>query len=236
MIICPNCNTQNSPLNVKCSKCGSFIQARVPNLDLFETVWQIIEKPLPTFRKICLSEQKNYVYALFSFFGIGLLFASFWYINLGNRMPSLLEILIFGLLGGPFAGVIALLSLSWLLFLVSKYIFRKSGKFRNLLSVTAYSSSPVVISVIFVLPVELIVFGLYLFTNNPSAQVLKPLPFYVLITLDGVVALYSMVLFTLGIKVANEMSLIKSIIVSLICLVIFIFGIFLLLTFIKNVI
>jgi hypothetical protein len=150
--------------------------------------------------------------------------------------PHLLNLIFFGLAIGPFLGVILLLIIGILLYLISKFIFRTEGTFRNLLVITAYSMTPIVFSTILILPVVLIIFGLYFFMNNPSPYIIKPAPYYILISLDGICVLYSFILFFIGIKVANNIKFFKSIVITIIILAILILLIYLVLQFVKTLI
>ncbi len=217
-IVCGNCKTINSNLNAKCKSCGSFLQTRVPNLNLFDTMWEVIEKPKETFQKICLSEQKNYVFLLFSIAGLGLIFTAYWYAKIGEHYSNLLFLLLPALAIGPISGVLLFYLFTYLSFQISVKIFKTDVTLRNLRAVIAYSLVPIVFATIFILPVELIVFGLYFFTESPSPQLYKPLAFYVLISLDILCVLYSLVLFYKGIGVSNNFGKKKNIFAWLIFL------------------
>jgi hypothetical protein len=220
-IDCTNCKTVNSVLNPKCKKCGSFLQRRVPNLNLSETMWEIIEKPKDTFFKICLSEQKNYVFLMFAIFGIGLIFTSFWYSGAGGHYANLLNLLVHGLAFGPFIGVIVFYIFTYLAFMISSKIFKTETTLRNIRAVTAYSLVPVVFATIFILPTELIVFGLYFFTINPSPYMFKPEAYIALMSLDCLSVLYSMILFYVGITISNNIGKIKALVLTLILIFVF---------------
>ena len=45
MISCSVCAHPNDDLDTVCVQCGSFIQDRIPNLDFFSTMWQVVESP-----------------------------------------------------------------------------------------------------------------------------------------------------------------------------------------------
>jgi hypothetical protein len=221
VITCTNCKTQNSILNSKCKECGSIIQRRVPNLDLVDTMWQVMERPKETFLKICLSEQKNYVFLIFAFIGIGLVFTAFWHSGAGEHYNNLLYILLQGLALGPFVGVIVFYIFSRLSYLITKHIFKTEVTLRNLRAVTAYALVPSLFATILILPTELIVFGLYFFTNNPSPLMYKPQAYYVLISLDILCIIHSIFLFYVGIRVSNNTKKIKSLFITIILLVVF---------------
>ena len=221
VIECTNCKTSNSILNAKCKNCGSFLQRRIPNLNLFDTIWEIIEKPKEAFLKICLAEQKNYIFLIFSIVGIALIFTSFWYAGAGEQFPNLLNLLIIGLVSGPFIGVIIFYIFTHLAFLISSKIFKTEITLRNIRAITGYSLVPAIFATLFVLPAELIAFGLYFFTTNPSPVMFKPEAYYVLMALDTLSVLYSMILFYVGILISNNIGRIKTLFLTIILIFVF---------------
>jgi len=226
-IICKTCNKTNSVLNTKCNSCGSILQGRVPNLNLFEVIWEVIEFPKKTFLKICLSEQKNYVYLHFSIIGIGLLFTKFWFNAVGQFYPNLLNLLIYGTTLGPFVGLLLFFIFTRCSYFIVSKIFKTEATQRNITAITAYAFVPLLFATIFILTTKIIVFGIYLFTIMPSPQYIKPLVFYILSAFDILCVLYSVILFFIGISVSNNVSILKSLFITFILLVVFALIIFL---------
>jgi len=220
-IKCSNCGEENSFLNQKCKKCGGFIQQRVPNLNLFETMIEVLEKPSVTFHKICLSEQKNYIFLLFSFTGFSLLFALYSFTSFGRLYSNLLYLLLPSLVFGPLLGIFNLSLFSYFSFFITGKILKGESTLRNIRAIIAYSLIPIVLATLFVLPTELIIFGMYLFTNAPSPAVYKPIPYYILISLDVISVIYSLFLFYKGLKVANNFNELKTFYGFIILLIIF---------------
>jgi hypothetical protein len=60
---------------------------------------------------------------------------------------------------------------------------------------------PAILSAVFILPIEFLTFGIYFFTSNPSPYTIKPASYILLLCLDGLFALWSIVLLFIGIKV-----------------------------------
>jgi hypothetical protein len=226
-ITCKTCGIANSILRTKCSGCGSILQGRIPNLNLFEVIWEIIEQPKKTFLKICLSEQKNYVYLLFSIIGIGFLFTKFWFNGIGQYYPNLLNLLIYGMVFGPVVGVLIFFIFTRCSYFIASKIFKTEVTRKNITAVTAYSFVPILFSTIFILTTKLIVFGIYLFTTYPSPQYIKPEVFYILSALDILCLLYTMFLFFIGILVSSNASIFKSVFITFTLLVFFALIIFL---------
>ena len=213
MITCSVCQTENDEFSIVCKKCGGFLQNRVPNLDLFEVLWKMIESPRNAFRKIILADHKNYALFLYSLTGIAITFAGFSYFKLGDRIENILLIIFLGILIGiPFGLVLCpiVTSLHWCL---TKLLGTRAS-FRNSLGITSYSLTPVIISMVVVLPVELLTFGMYFFTFNPPPITIKPISYLLLIGLDVVLTIWAWFLMVIGTNVGNQISVWKSILVS----------------------
>lgn len=212
MIICPVCHSENDNYATVCSNCKGFLQNRIPNLDLFETVWGIVESPRATFHQVTLAEHKNYSVFLFTLFGISLSFTSFWYLRLGNRFDTLLELIVWALGVGVVTGLGLVLILPVSYHLSARAMGGKSG-FRSSLGLLSYSLVPVVASLFFVLPVELLTFGMYLFTANPHPYTIKPVSYVALVSFDVGVSLWSFILAVLATSTGHQMSIIRAIVV-----------------------
>jgi hypothetical protein len=214
MIQCPVCHVDNDDFAITCAQCKGFIQDRVPNLNLFETGWTVLESPHKAFRTITLAEHKNYVLFLFTLFGISLSFTGFWLLRLGRYFENLLD-LIGSALG---AGIVLGLAAAGILTLAYHWIARllggKSG-FRSSLGVLAYSLTPIALTLFVILPIELLTFGMYMFTGNPHPYSIKPVSYVIMIGFDSVVALWSVILAVLGTRIGHQMSTARSMLVVL---------------------
>ena len=203
------CGTENDDFAVVCVSCKGYIQAKVDTLDLFRTIWGLIESPGSTFRRIALAGSKNYVLPLTFAFGIALVYAMLWRGNYGVREPQLTTLLGIGVVAGPVLGGILFWVLSRILSAVSRATGRKIAK-RNAFALFAYAASPVVLSLVIVFPLEIAVFGVYLFDNNPPPIVLNPAAFVVLAGLDVIASVWFVVLLGIGIRVMGGGSRIMS--------------------------
>ena len=206
MISCPVCGEQNDDLAVVCRACKSYIQAKVDTLDLFSTIWGLIESPSATFRRIVLSRNKNYVILLSCTFGIALVYAAFWYGNLGRRFSNVLVVLGAGLIAGPAAGILFALASAFLVRGIAR-LFGGRSTFKNIFSVFAYAMVPVLFSLVLVLPVEVAIFGQYFFDNNPSPLVISPFLYLALLGFDAIAVLWAWVLLVVGTKVAHGLAM-----------------------------
>jgi hypothetical protein len=210
---CPVCGTENDDFAVVCVSCKGYIQAKVDTLDLFQTIWGLTESPGATFRRIGLARSKNYVIPLTFAFGIALVYALLWHGNYGVREPQLITLLGIGLLAGPVLGVILFFALSRLLTAASRVTGRKITG-RNAFALFAYAASPVVLSLVLVFPIEIAVFGVYLFDSNPPPIVLNPLAFIILAGLDVIAGVWSLVLLGIGIRVMGGCSRLVSVVLT----------------------
>ncbi|RPI04482.1 MAG: YIP1 family protein [Ignavibacteriae bacterium] len=213
MITCSVCQAENDQYVTICKQCGGYLQNRVPNLDLFDVLWKIIENPKNAFQLIVRSEHKNYAVFLYTLSGIALSFAGLWHFKLGDRFENILLIIFLAILIGIPMGLVLSPIASSLHWMISKILGCKTS-FRNSLGITSYSLTPVVLSLFFVLPVELLTFGMYLFTFNPPPITVKPMPYVILIGFDGLLTLWSWVLLIIGTKVGNQTSWWKSVTIS----------------------
>lgn len=199
MLKCPVCGAENGDLDVVCKSCKGFMQAKVDTLDLFSTVWGLLERPRRTFRRIALAKSKNYVIPLSAAFGMVMVYLYLWHWQAAVRIPSLLTLLGIGLLAGPPLGnlFVALCAVA------VRFILRLGGvtlAFRNTFAVLAYAGVPLVSTLLLVFPLQVAIFGAYFFDNNPPPMVINPVAYIGLMGLDALAAAWSVVLLLLGLR------------------------------------
>lgn len=219
MVQCPTCSFENGEFATICSNCRAFLQNRVPNLNFFDTSWGILESPFKTFRIIGIAEHKNYAFFLFCCMGIALSFTAAWYLKLGSFFETLLDLIPFlvGLgvvLGGVFALVLPFLHQRITKAMGARAIVRQSY------GVLAYSFVPILLSLLLVLPIELLTFGMYMFTSNPHPAVIKPVSYYVLVGFDVLLGGWTLVLAVLGTRVVQRVSMMRSALAALLLMII----------------
>lgn len=215
MIECPVCSTNNGDLSVVCKKCGGYLQTRVQTLDLFDTLWMLIESPKSAFKRISLSEQKNYIHFLAAVSGIGFAFCWLWRVRGGMLFDNNLQILILaGLLTGPVVGIIVLY-LGSIFYYLGARLLKGMSRFRDAKAVLAYAMVPLTLATILLLPLELGFFGMSFFTSNPSPMVLKPVSYIVLIGMDGLAVVWSYILLVIGTRVLFSKGRLLSVALSL---------------------
>jgi len=200
----------NSDLAVVCSNCGGFLQARVATLDFFDTIWQLIESPRRAMRKIALSMHKNYSVLLSGLYGINLAFFFMWLFSLGEEFDNVLYLMFTAFLIGPPAGLIHLGLVGAFGVAVGK-VFGAVLRFIDVFAAAAYATVPLVFALVFVLPIEILTFGLYLFSDNPSPLVIKPVSYILFLILDGIASFWSFSLLVIGIQTVAGLNFWKSI-------------------------
>jgi hypothetical protein len=200
MITCPLCQTSNHHLAITCTSCGSFLQTRVDTLDLFTTSWNLIERPTKAFYTIAVARHKNYMLPLSAIAGIAFTFAFFWIIKAGEYAETFLHLMTAGIVTGPVVGILSVLLYSLILTSIA-HLLGIEARLKNAFAITAYALVPVIITVIVLLPIEVMTFGPYFFTRNPSPYQLKPLSYILLIGLDGLFSLWTVSLCVVGAKV-----------------------------------
>ncbi len=213
MIQCPVCSHQNEELALLCVSCGSFVQDRVPTLDFFATMWQLIEFPGAALKRIVLAEHKNYVLMLAMFFGISVGFGLFWSAHAGDQYSNIIHLI----LAASSVGFCIAVPLFFLMTGMTHGLMRLSGgrgAWRNTYAMVGWGLFPFSFTTIVVLPIELAAFGLLFFSNNPHPFEVKPLVYAVLIGIDGLMALWSLVIGARGLALAHSVSLWKSILVA----------------------
>lgn len=214
MITCPVCQKANHHLAPICEFCGCFLQQKIDNLNLFEMMWRMVESPRRAFQTIARARHKNYMIVLSSLAGVGFAFTLFWFLNVGDILTDLISLVAYGVSFGLFLGPIFILFFSIFVKLVTLFN-RTKVRFRNIYSVSSYALMPVVATVFSLLPIELLTFGVYMFSRNPSPYTLKPFSYVIILGLDGLCALWTVILFVMGMRVLLDSGWRKAILVAL---------------------
>ncbi len=215
MITCPVCNSSNHHLAVTCKSCGSFIQKRVENLDLFSVAWKVIEHPSQAFHDIAVARHKNYAFFLASVAGIGLSFGLFWAVHAAEFTDSILSIIAAGLVTGPVAGILTFLFLAAILTALAT-LGGVSVRYRNSMAVVAYAFLPLVLCTVISIPMELLSFGTFFYSSNPSPYILKPVSYMMILGLKFLFSLWMVALMIVGSKELFGSGWLKSLIITIV--------------------
>ena len=189
-VTCQHCKSENPFYRTTCLNCKSHLRDRVYNLDLWKTIGLLIVNPSEAFKIIIFSEQKNFILFI-------LIFASFKYL-ITTRFVAMSTLGEFQTSTGLIVSyLIVLACISGFMFLFA-FLFTLIGKnfslqtrFKDNLAILCYTQSTHVISLFILFPIELIVFGDYIFSLNPSPFVLKKNIAYLLSGIEIVFILWS---------------------------------------------
>lgn len=198
MITCPHCGTENPFYKYTCANCKAYLRDKVYNLDLWQMIGLIIESPVKAFKRVIQSEHKNFIYLIIVLFAVKV-FIDAGFVSILNYGNSSLRIsLLPGLLISVGASILVIWIFTFLLFSVNKASGLKT-RIRDNNAVLIYSLIPYSFALIVLFPVELIIFGQYLFSNNPSPFDLKPGIAYTLLAFEGLLVLWGIFLSISGI-------------------------------------
>ncbi|MEO8398761.1 MAG: YIP1 family protein [Ignavibacteriaceae bacterium] len=196
-IICGNCKTENLFYQLTCENCGAYIRDRVNNIDLWNILGLIIENPRKAFKIIINSEHKNFVFVILFFASIKFYIDSI-FISLLSPESKTVHTNIFLDYSFIFIQVfLIIVILSFLFSLIEKslgLITRSKDNF----AIITYSLVPHFFAAIIIFPIELILFGEYLFSTNPSPFELKGTLAYTLLVFETLIIIWSFFLLTIG--------------------------------------
>lgn len=212
--ICTVCGTENSEHATICTSCGSFLQNRVPTLDLFRTAWGVLEHPERTFRTITRAEHKNYAFFLFALGGILPGMICFHYFRAGLFFPSLLTLIPLGVIVGFLFGTLTAPLGAGVLGGLSRLV-GGDGSFRNGLGIAAYALVPTIMIGIVTLPIQWLTFGEYQYTLNPHPDTINVVSYWMLNVLQWAAAVWSGVLLLQGVRVSMRLGTGKAVIPAL---------------------
>ncbi len=211
-ITCSNCSAENPPYAYTCKNCNSFIRERVFNIDLWNVIGLLIESPKKAFELIVLSEHKNFISFLLIFIAVKMLvntrFISL--ISLGSFNPSTSLYLSYLIISGILVVYLILFSIC---FTFINKLLQINTRFRDNFTVITYSLLPNVFGIIFLFIIELVVFGEYLFSINPTPFVIKGITAYIFAGAEILLIVWSVILTLNAFKVQTD-SLLYSIIYS----------------------
>jgi hypothetical protein len=225
MLKCPVCATENDDLALTCRSCKSYLQAKVDTIDLFAALWGLMEAPHRTFKRIVLSAHKNYVVILGALQGIAALVAVARWQHLGRGVEVTLVLGLATVLG-ILAGIAVQFILGSFIVQVARSLGGR-GTFRNTRAVIAYAGIPLTLWLLVMVPIEFGVFGKYLFEGNPSPAVIQPVLYYVLLTIEVLLAAWSLYLLAVGVGIAHGIPTARGVVVVGVVFLILAFALFL---------
>lgn len=213
-VICKNCQAENPFYKSICENCKSYLRARVYNIDLGNIIARLIDSPTNGFKTIIYSEHKNFLVFLILIsvlkFEIDTIFISLFFkkeiISLSNFAPGYLLLVL--ILAGVF------LLFSYLVTILNKKIGYET-RVKDNFSIYFYSFLPHIFALIVLFPLELVMFGEYLFSVNPSPFAIKESIAYTLLILELLIVIWSLFL-TIMANYAQTKNVSYSIVISII--------------------
>lgn len=202
-IICQNCKQENSFYKSNCSKCGSILRTRVVNIDLWHTIWLLIESPKEAFKTIIFAEHKNFTILLSIFIAMKLFINSYFTINiLYSGIYSTQHVYTeFGLT------ILSVMIAAAVLAFIYKYfarLFNIEVRFRDNYSILIFSFLPMITMLVFLFPVEYALFGSHWIFFNPSPFEMKGNAAYILSIIEMIAMLWTIILLVKGISLQTK--------------------------------
>jgi len=193
-IICENCKHENVLYQSTCKECGHYLRSTVVNIDLWNTVWSLFEKPTKTIKKIIFAQHKNFLLFLLFFLSVKTyLVFTVLHTAFGENYK-----ISFSILNGFYCAIVSFITI--LLFVkVITIIFNTPNiitRYKDNLVLTVYSFVPTFLAMFILTPIEYGIFGIHWFDYNPSPFLIKEATAYILIIIEILMLLWS--LFLLG--------------------------------------
>ena len=199
---CKKCEHINPVYKNICEECKSFLREKVANIDLWDTIREIIEEPTAAFQQIIFSEHKNFILFITFIIAIKNLIIS--------RFISVPQLGSNGVTTSFILSLTLVLVLTIILFFLItsiqlKLYFMKGIqlRFRDIYAVNSYVFIPYLFGLFFIFPVEIIVLGGNIFSNNPYSFQIKSTITYILMGIEFIVAIWSFILFYKSILVVG---------------------------------
>lgn len=182
LVTCNNCKTDNELFRFNCKNCGNVLHNKIANIDVWQSLVELLDSPTKAFIKIIYSERKNFAY-LFFFLGIikiiltRNLWTNLFAIQKSNSLATELFISIF-----PFVAFLSFMKLF-------SYIKKIKIRMKDLFALYGYGFLPVVLLSIILFPVEYGIFGNSWITFLPSPFILKTNIAFLFVILESIMIL-----------------------------------------------
>jgi len=210
IIVCKNCKTSNPFHQLTCLNCKGYLRERVYNLDLWKLLEQLIESPIKGFTKIIHSEQKNFIIFIIVLVSIKFFINTifFFLINAQNNLSSLNGIRNYFII---LTSVTLIILIFTILIKITNRLLNNITRVKDIFSILSYTLVPNIFALVILFPLELIFFGEYLFSNNPSPFLIKEIAAYIMLVLEILMILWTyffsiMALFTLTKRIIYSVS------------------------------
>jgi len=191
-LLCKSCNTQNPHYQHICINCKNYLRERVVNIDLWKTTGMLTESPVKGFKQLIFSEHKNFIFLIIFFASIKLLIDSIFIgISYGAYYPLSNFIIKYIFMLAMVTGFLYLFAI------ILNAIDKKAGyssRVKDHFAIFTYSLIPHVAGLVSVFVIELVLFGGYLFSYQPSPFDIKEFLAYTLLVFEFLVIAWSIFL------------------------------------------
>lgn len=211
---CKNCGHENALFRLNCTECNNYLRARVWNIDLWHDIRLLIESPTKGFQDIIWSEHKNFVVFIIIISTIKLMVDSFFLNMITENIVFLQHSFFMDYLLVLTEFVIFLILFTFVVWYINKLISIET-RIRDVFAIITYSFIPSIFALVSLFLVEIILFGSFLFSVNPSPLIIKPMLAYTLLVLEILVILWSAFLLAFGFYTQTKLKL-YSIVLSVI--------------------
>jgi hypothetical protein len=160
----------------------------------------MIEAPADTLLRFARSEQKNYVHVLFALLGPLFMALALVLAGAGDRELSFATMLFVIGAGGPVLGLLIYPLVALTAVRMLGWFYGLDLRYRLVAGYIAYASTPLMWCSVLLLPLQLAIFGITLFSTNPPGWSLLPLPFWLLAGLEIVALVWSVLLIPFSLR------------------------------------
>lgn len=192
--VCENCGTKNALYALNCTKCKSYLRERVVNIDLGSFIFRLIEEPFVSLRRVIYAEHKNYSIVFFILLLLKVFSISFIVRNFLPLQKFDFHYFWIYFLNITVYFIPIFLLLSFLVFKMHQS-FGNKERLKDQFATFTFASTPAIMSIVLLLPVEFALFGTYWFTFNPSPFFMKSAVAYLLFGIEGILLLWTLFLF-----------------------------------------
>ncbi len=182
-VTCPNCKYENPFYIPICSNCRFYLRDRIYNIDLWSIVSSIVESPSKAFRTIIIAEHKNFIFFVLIFVSIKFL--------INARFISMISLGEFQSTVELFYSYLIVFGITLIYFLLFSLCQKIIGKINDIdirlkdsFSVIIYAQLPFLFGLFILFPLELVIFGDYMFSLNPPPFVIKGIISYLFLSIE----------------------------------------------------
>ena len=212
VLICKNCETENAIYKLTCSNCKEYMRERIVNLDLWSTIWKLVESPTIGFSNIIHSEHKNFIIVLTFLFSIKYFINTLIFTNAFEINTFTLDYLLQNFALSLLYTILLICLFSLLITLLNK-LFGIKSRFKDNIAIYVYSTFPLILAGLFLFLIEFALFGHYFLSFDPSPFLLKKNVAYISAGLEAIIVIWSLVL-SIAATFAQSKSIIYSIAVG----------------------